>query len=149
MLGGQHTINAPRVPAPCSGWVGARAAAAQAYGMLADLKRRVELLVAGWLKNVLEDTSSGGGGRVGQRQRAAWKLPVLCRSCPRHACKFQPPPPCRCCRLVPPACLCRRCRGPPAPGHPPLLRAGGSGQQAFEDIVWELTATSSAWCRAF
>ena len=39
---------------PCSTWVGARAAAVQAYGMLADLRRRAELLVAGWPRSVLQ-----------------------------------------------------------------------------------------------
>lgn len=52
-------------PVPRSGLAVARAAAMQIFGMLADLKRRAELLMAGWLKNALEDASSGGvGGAV-------------------------------------------------------------------------------------
>ncbi|KAL4457908.1 hypothetical protein ABPG75_012773 [Micractinium tetrahymenae] len=59
-----HAVRRPQPPSPSlscpsrSGLAGARAAVLQAYDMLADLKRRAELLVAGWLKNVLEDTSS-------------------------------------------------------------------------------------------
>lgn len=43
--------------------------------MLADLKRRAELLVAGWLKNMLEDTSSGA-----ERAGLAWEGAAIDRA---------------------------------------------------------------------
>ena len=139
---------------PCSAMNGAQSAAFGTYAALTWLGRKAEMASASWLKNALEDTSSGewvgrggllAGGVVGDAAGSAadgrsvrqWRVAARVGRGRLGPSSSAACVSCCCCRLVPPARLCRRRGGPPAPRHPALLCPGGA-----PSLFWVCLCTS-------